>query len=78
MAEGAMKAIIEILSTQYQKQFILVNSKTYPVSGGELNPANVDSELETFAQLGVKRGLDKADASYIAESFTQMHHVYST
>ena len=69
MAEGAMKAIIEIHSTQYQKQFTLVNSKTYPVSGGELNPANVDSELETFAQLGVKRGLDKADASYIARVF---------
>ena len=69
MAEGAMKEIIEILSTQYQKQFTLVNSKTYPVSGGELNPANVDSELETFAQLGVKRGLDKADASYIARVF---------
>ncbi len=69
MAEGAMRKIIEILAEQHSRHYRLINSKTYPVSGGELNPANVESELETFAQLGVKRGLDIADARYIANVF---------
>lgn len=69
MAEGAMREIIDMLAENYGRHYRLVNSKTYPVSGGELNPANVESELETFAQLGVKRGLDIADARYIANVF---------
>ena len=69
MAEGAMREIIDLLAENYERKYVLVNSKTYPVSGGELNPANVDSELETFAQLGVKRGLEVADARYIANVF---------
>ncbi len=69
MAEGAMRKIIDILAEQHSRHYRLINSKTYPVSGGELNPANVESELETFAQLGVKRGLDIADARYIANVF---------
>lgn len=69
MAEGAMRKIIEILAEQHSRHYRLINSKTYPVSGGELNPANVESELETFTQLGVKRGLDIADARYIANVF---------
>lgn len=69
MAEGAMREIIDILAEQHNRNYRLINSKTYPVSGGELNPANVESELETFAQLGVKRGLDIADARYIANVF---------
>ena len=69
MAEGAMREIINLLAENHDRKYVLVNSKTYPVSGGELNPANVDSELETFAQLGMKRGLDLADARYIANIF---------
>ena len=69
MAEGAMREIINLLAENFDRKYVLVNSKTYPVSGGELNPANVDSELETFAQLGVKRGLEVADARYIANVF---------
>ena len=69
MAEGAMREIINLLAENFERKYVLVNSKTYPVSGGELNPANVDSELETFAQLGVKRGLEVADARYIANVF---------
>ncbi len=69
MAEGAMREIVDLLAEKHDRKYVLVNSKTYPVSGGELNPANVDSELETFAQLGMKRGLDLADARYIANIF---------
>ncbi len=56
MAEGAMERVVEILKAEFDRSFKLINSKTYPVSGGELNPANVDSEIEAFAQLGVSRG----------------------
>lgn len=69
MAEGAMREIIRLLAQTHSRHYTLINSKTYPVSGGELNPSNVDSELETFAHLGVKRGLDAADARYIANVF---------
>lgn len=57
MAEGAMERVVDILKAEFDRSFKLINSKTYPVSGGELNPANVDSEIEAFAQLGVSRGL---------------------
>ena len=35
MAEGAMRKIIEILAEQHSRHYRLINSKTYPVSGGE-------------------------------------------
>ncbi len=40
-----------ILKAEFDRSFKLINFKTDPVSGGELNPANVDSEIEAFAQL---------------------------
>jgi len=69
MAEGAMERVVEILKAEFDRSFKLINSKTYPVSGGELNPANVDSEIEAFAQLGVSRGLDSKEAFYLANLY---------
>lgn len=69
MAEGAMELILQILAEEFQRNFTLVHSKTYPVSGGELNPHNVEAELEVFAQLGVARGLDKDEAKYLANLY---------
>jgi len=69
MAEGAMERVVEILKAEFDRSFKLINSKTYPVSGGELNPANVDSEIEAFAQLGVSRGLDSKEAHYLANLY---------
>ena len=37
MAEGAMERVVEILKAEFDRSFKLINSKTYPVSGGELN-----------------------------------------
>ena len=69
MAEGALLKILDILSEQHHLHFRMINSKTYPVSGGEFNPANVDEELETLAELGVRRGLSREDARYLANLY---------
>ncbi|MFS1663102.1 type 1 glycerol-3-phosphate oxidase [Streptococcus sp. zg-JUN1979] len=69
MAEGALEMIAAILKEEHARTFKLVNSKTYPVSGGELNPSNVDEELEHLAQLGVQKGLSHDDALYLANLY---------
>lgn len=69
MAEGALEKVATILESEYGRKFRLVNSKTYPVSGGELNPANVAEEIEHLAQLGVKKGLAYEDALYLANLY---------
>lgn len=69
MAEGAMDKVAAILKEEHGSSFKLINSKTYPVSGGELNPANVAEEIEHLAQLGVKKGLAYEDALYLANLY---------
>jgi len=69
MAEGALEEIISKLHEDYGRQFKQVHSKTYPVSGGELNPSNVDSEIEAYARIGVERGLTIEDANYLANLY---------
>lgn len=69
MAEGALQVIIQVLKEDFGKSFKLINSTTYPVSGGEINPANVDSELEAYAQLGTLSGLSMDDARYLANLY---------
>lgn len=69
MAEGAMQQIISILEEEFDRHFKLINSKTYPVSGGEINPANVDAEIEAYAQLGVLSGLTLEEATYLANLY---------
>lgn len=69
MAEGAVERVASILKEEHGRRFKLVNSKTYPVSGGELNPANVAEEIEHLAQLGVQKGLVYDDAFYLANLY---------
>ena len=69
MAEGAMDKVAAILKEEHGRSFKLINSKTYPLSGGELNPANVAEEIEHLAQLGVKKGLAYEDALYLANLY---------
>ena len=69
MAEGAIERVASILKEEHGRRFKLVNSKTYPVSGGELNPANVAEEIEHLAQLGVQKGLVYDDAFYLANLY---------
>lgn len=65
MSAEAMKKIASILDRDVQ----LVDSKHYAVSGGKLDPANVESELEKIAKKGQEIGINQADANFIAELY---------
>lgn len=66
MATGAMNKIVSLLP---ENEFELIDSENYPVSGGEIDPKNVDEELEGIAKKGEKQGLSAEDAKYLAELY---------
>lgn len=66
MAAGAMKKIASLLSNQ---KIDLVDSGKYPVSGGKLDPQNIDEDLERIAKQGVELGLSPADAKFLADLY---------
>lgn len=68
MAAGAMQRIQEIFAKEGRK-IRLVNSKTYPVSGGEFNPSQVDEAIKRFAQRGRIVGLSAEAARDIASLY---------
>lgn len=49
--------------------FQLVDSEKYPVSGGEIDPKNVDEELEKIAKKGEGTGLNAEEAKFLAELY---------
>ncbi|MDT2826868.1 type 1 glycerol-3-phosphate oxidase [Enterococcus viikkiensis] len=65
MSAEAMKKIASLLERDVE----LVDSKHYAVSGGKLDPANVENELEKIAKKGQEIGLNQADANFIAELY---------
>ncbi|MTD41362.1 type 1 glycerol-3-phosphate oxidase [Erwinia sp. CPCC 100877] len=69
MAEGALKEIQRILKDEFQREFQLIDSKAYAVSGGELDAANAEAELEALAQPGIEAGLTKEEAEYLAHLY---------
>ena len=69
MAEGAMELIVDILDKEFGRTYTAINSKTYPVSGGEINPANVDGDLAALAAKGLDYGLSLEEASYLANLY---------
>ncbi|WP_313470123.1 type 1 glycerol-3-phosphate oxidase, partial [Carnobacterium sp.] len=69
MAIGAMKSVIEILQKDFNLSYELIDSAKYPVSGGELNPQEVDEETEKLAQIGVEKGLSESEALYLAHLY---------
>lgn len=69
MAEGAMEMILRILADDFDRTFKLIHSKTYTVSGGDLNSANVDQEIEAYAQLGLVKGLSLEESRYLANLY---------
>ncbi|MBF0709679.1 MULTISPECIES: type 1 glycerol-3-phosphate oxidase [unclassified Gemella] len=69
MAEGALEKIVDILKDEYNQEYKLIDSTTYPVSGGEINPNKVDEELATLAQSGEKYGLNYEDSLYLANLY---------
>lgn len=69
MAESTLEKTIEILEHDYDKFFHKINSKTYPVSGGQLDPENVDREIERLIQRGIEKGLSPEDAAYLSNLY---------
>ena len=79
MAEGALKKVAEILRDDFNRPFRLINSKTYPVSGGQIDPANVQNELDLLVQQGVERGFKQKDAEYLTNLYgSNVEKIYSS
>ncbi|MFL2072440.1 type 1 glycerol-3-phosphate oxidase [Marinilactibacillus psychrotolerans] len=69
MALGAMKKVIEILEQDYSLAYELIDSTKYPVSGGNIDPSNVEEETEKLAQIGIEKGLSESEALYLANLY---------
>jgi len=69
MATGALKEIQKILATEFQRHFTLIDSTDYPVSGGQLDPDNVEAELAALAEQGTAYGLSQAEALYLSHLY---------
>lgn len=65
MAEGALKKIQEKLSERFE----LIDSKEYPVSGGNIDPENVDEEIVQLSKQAQEKGLNEKDALYLANLY---------
>lgn len=68
MAESAAKEIASRLKAT-NATIRLIDSKVYPVSGGEFDYQKVEEELARLASLGERYGVDKDDALYLAELY---------
>lgn len=66
MAAGAMKKIVSLLP---DNTIEVIDSEKYPVSGGDLDPKQVDQELDSLAKKGEALGLPEEDAKYLAELY---------
>lgn len=69
MAEGAMNLIREIMATEFGQTLTLIDSKKYQVSGGKIDPQNVDAELAALTKIGVEKGLSETDATYLTDLY---------
>ena len=69
MAEGAMTLIQDILLKEYQQVYQLVDSKTYQVSGGKIDPIKVDETLNSYLSVGIAKGLTEKEAIYLADLY---------
>ena len=69
MAEGALNLIASILKENFGREYHLVDSKSYPVSGGEFDPTKVEEMTEVFTKLAIEQGLSKEEASDLANLY---------
>lgn len=78
MALGAVKKAIDILEKDFDRSYNLIDSTAYRVSGGDLDPHNVDEETKALAKEGVKKGLSEDEAMYLADLYgSNVPKVYS-
>lgn len=69
MADGAMKMIIEIMNTQYARDYKPVDSANIKVSGGDFDSDHAEEALENYAKEAVDAGLDPVGAEKLANLF---------
>ncbi|KRN98759.1 FAD-dependent oxidoreductase [Companilactobacillus kimchiensis] len=69
MADGAMKMIIEIMNTQYARDFKPVDSASIKVSGGDFDSNHAEEELENYAKEAIAAGVDPVGAEKMANIF---------
>ncbi|GMM16887.1 type 1 glycerol-3-phosphate oxidase [Lactobacillus amylovorus] len=69
MAAGAIALITKVLKEDFNETFNKIDSKHLQVSGGDIDPNNVDATLSFFAKQGIESGLSKAEAEQIANLF---------
>ncbi|HLQ39414.1 MAG TPA: type 1 glycerol-3-phosphate oxidase [Tetragenococcus sp.] len=69
MAQGALQKIQTILKEVFAEDFTLIDSKAYPVSGGDIDADAVDEATEQLAQLAEAKGLDDTAALYLANLY---------
>lgn len=69
MAEGALKLIRQLLKDDYRMSVKEIDSKHYPVSGGDFDPTKLEGTVEELTKIGVESGLAEADAKYIADFY---------
>ncbi|WP_414839114.1 type 1 glycerol-3-phosphate oxidase [Carnobacterium sp. TMP28] len=69
MAEGALILIQKLLKSEFQKEYTLVDSKTYQVSGGKMDPQKVEETLAELVKVGIDKGLTEKEATYLADLY---------
>lgn len=69
MALGAMRTVVEILKNDFNKSYEVIDSTKYPVSGGDINPQEVEEETDRLAQMGIEKGLSESEALYLAHLY---------
>jgi len=69
MAEGALVMIAQVLADDYDKKVTLIDTTTYPISGGELDANKVDDEMVRLAKEAEAQGFSPEDADYLAHLY---------
>ncbi|MFV8290675.1 type 1 glycerol-3-phosphate oxidase [Aerococcus viridans] len=69
MAKGAMEKVIPAVTDLTGKNYDLVQSSTYPVSGGQFDPNSYETAMEKFANVGVARGLTYGQSLKLAKLY---------
>ncbi len=66
MAANAMTLIAEELSERTEKEYQVIDSAEYPVSGGELDAQNIEQEIQKLSETAQDAGFSEEEAADLA------------
>lgn len=69
MAAGAMLLIQELLKEEYEQNIQLIDSKNYPISGGDFKADELATLLDQQTKIGIQAGLSAEEASYLSDFY---------